>query len=47
MTQDELGVKIGASKSYVCDMEHDRRNISKEMAKKLALLFNISVIRFI
>jgi DNA-binding XRE family transcriptional regulator len=47
MTQDELGEKIGASKSFVCDMEHDRRAISKEMAKKLASLFNISVARFI
>jgi DNA-binding XRE family transcriptional regulator len=47
MTQGELGDKIRASKSFVCDMEHDRRAISKEMAKKLAALFNISVARFI
>jgi DNA-binding XRE family transcriptional regulator len=47
MTQDELGSKIGASKSFVCDMEHDRRAISKEMAKRLATIFNISVARFI
>jgi DNA-binding XRE family transcriptional regulator len=47
MTLEELGEKIGASKAFVCDMEHDRRAISKEMAKKVASLFNISVARFI
>jgi len=47
MTQEELGDKIGASKSFVCDMEHGRRAISKEMAKKVAAIFNISVARFI
>jgi DNA-binding XRE family transcriptional regulator len=47
MTQEELGEKIGASKAFICDMEHDRRAISKEMAKKAASLFNISVARFI
>jgi DNA-binding XRE family transcriptional regulator len=47
MTQEELGDKIGASKAFVCDMEHNRRAISKDMAKKLASLFDISVARFI
>ncbi|MBN2037663.1 MAG: helix-turn-helix transcriptional regulator [Chitinispirillaceae bacterium] len=47
MTQEKLGDKIGASKAFVCDMEHDRRAISKDMAKKLAALFDISVARFI
>jgi DNA-binding XRE family transcriptional regulator len=47
MTQEELGDKISASKAFVCDMEHDRRAISKDMAKKLASLFDISVARFI
>jgi DNA-binding XRE family transcriptional regulator len=46
-TQEELGDKIGASKAFVCDMEHDRRAISKKTAKKLASIFNISVERFI
>jgi DNA-binding XRE family transcriptional regulator len=32
MTQDELGEKIGASKSFICDIEHNRRAISREMA---------------
>jgi DNA-binding XRE family transcriptional regulator len=47
MTQEELGDKIGASKSFVCDIEHDRRDISKEIAKKFASIFNVSVARFI
>ena len=47
LTQEQLGEKIGASKSFICDVEHDRRAISKEMAKKLAQVFNISVARFI
>ena len=47
MTLEELGDKIGASKAFICDIEHGRRTISKEMAKKAASLFNISVARFI
>jgi DNA-binding XRE family transcriptional regulator len=47
MTQEQLGEKVGVSKSFICDIEHDRRAISKDMAKKLSNLFNISVSRFI
>jgi DNA-binding XRE family transcriptional regulator len=47
MTQEHLGAKVGASKSFICDIEHDRRAISKEMAKKFSALFKISVERFI
>jgi DNA-binding XRE family transcriptional regulator len=47
LTQEALGQKLGASKSFVCDMEHDRRAISKEVAKKVAALFNVSVACFI
>ena len=47
MTQAQLGAKIGVSKSFVCDIEHNRRAISKEMAKKFSTLFKISVERFI
>ena len=47
LTQAELGNKIGVSKSFVCDLEHDRRAISKGLAKKLAGIFNISAARFI
>jgi DNA-binding XRE family transcriptional regulator len=47
MSQEQLGQKVGASKSFICDIEKDRRAISKEMAKKLSGVFNISVSRFI
>jgi DNA-binding XRE family transcriptional regulator len=47
MTQEQLGEKVGVSKSFICDIEHDRRAISKDMAKKLSNIFNISVSRFI
>ena len=42
MTQEQLGAKVGVSKSFVCDVEHNRRAISKEIAKKLSKLFKIS-----
>jgi len=47
LTQEQLGEKIGVSKSFVCDLEHNRRSTSKEMAKKLSALFNVSVEKFI
>jgi len=47
MTQEQLGANVGASKSFICDIEHDRRAISKGMAKKFSTLFKISVERFI
>lgn len=47
MTQERLGEKLGVSKSFICDVEHDRRSISKEMAKKLSSIFRISADRFI
>jgi len=47
MTQDELGGKVGVSKAFICDIEHDRRGVSKEMAKRFSEIFNISVARFI
>ena len=47
MTQQELGEKTGVAKAFICDIEHNRRAISKEMAKKLAHIFNVSVERFI
>ena len=46
-TQIALGEKVGMSRSYICDIEKGRRSISKDMAKKLARLFKISVSRFI
>ncbi len=47
MTQAELGEKLGVSKQVVSDMEHERRSISKAMAKELARIFTVSVERFI
>jgi DNA-binding XRE family transcriptional regulator len=47
MTQQDLGEKLGASRAYICDIEHNRRAISKEFAKKLSNFFQISVSRFI
>ena len=47
MTQSELGEKLGVSKQVVSDMEHERRSISKETAKELSKIFNVSVERFI
>lgn len=48
MTQEELGTKLGShSRQYVSDLENNRRSISKNMAKKLAELFDTSVERFI
>ena len=47
MTQEELGEKVGVSKSFICDLEHDRRAVSKGMAKRFSGIFNISVGRFI
>ena len=42
LTQEQLGSKVGVSKSFICDIEHNRRSISKEMAKKFSKLFKIS-----
>jgi DNA-binding XRE family transcriptional regulator len=42
MTQDELGEKIGASKSFICDIEHNRRAIRREMA--LTKVFNVTAL---
>ena len=42
LTQAALGEKVGMSRAYVCDVEHGRRAISKDIAKKLSKLFKIS-----
>ena len=47
LTQPELGEKLGVSRAYICDIEHNRRAISKEFAKKLSSFFKISVSHFI
>ena len=48
MTQAELGQKLGTlSRQKISDMEHNRRSISKEAAKKLSQIFGVSVERFL
>ena len=43
ITQQQLGERIGVSKSFICDVERGRREISKKMAKKLSKMFRISI----
>ena len=47
MTQKELAETLGTTKQAVCSMEHNRRPISKNTAKRLAFLFHTSPARFI
>ncbi len=46
LSQRELGLKLGNFPGkYISDIENNRRNVSKEMAKKLSKLFKISIDR--
>jgi len=48
LTQEELGRKLGKfSRQKISDMERGKRNISKEVAKKFSLLFQVPVERFL
>ena len=48
LTQEELGKKLGNyTKQYLSDIEHSRRSISKDVAKKLSRIFNVPVERFL
>lgn len=48
MTQAELGKLLGNyTRQHISDMEHNRRSISKEVAKKLSSVFKVSVSRFL
>ena len=47
LMQSQLGEKLGISKQNVSDMECGRRSIGKEVAKKLAEIFNTSVEKFL
>lgn len=38
---------LGVPKQYISDMEHERRSISKEMAKKIASALDSPVTLFI
>jgi antitoxin component HigA of HigAB toxin-antitoxin module len=48
LTQAELGMKLGKySRQKVSDIEHGKRSISKEVAKKLSDIFTVPVERFL
>lgn len=47
LSQKQLASKLGVSVQYVSDMECERRGISKEMARRLADIFEVPVGRFI
>ena len=48
LTQQELGAKLGKfSRQYISDLEHGRKNISLQVAKKLAVIFRKPVERYI
>ena len=48
LTQEELGKQLGNfSRQNISDMEHGRRSISKETAKKLSNIFNVPIDRFL
>jgi DNA-binding XRE family transcriptional regulator len=48
LTQNLLGKKLGGiSRHHISDMENGRRPIGKEVAKKLAEIFNTSVEKFL
>jgi DNA-binding XRE family transcriptional regulator len=48
MTQAELGRKLGKfTRQKISDMEHNKRTISKDVARKLSRLFDVPIDRFI
>ena len=47
LSQAALGKKIDVSAKRVSDFENGQRGISKEIAKQLAQIFNVSPARFI
>jgi len=47
MTQAALAEKLGIMRHHITEMETGKRAISREMAKKLSGLFEVSVERFI
>jgi len=48
LTQAELGNRLGNfSKQNISDMENSRRGISKETAKKLSIIFDVPIERFL
>jgi antitoxin component HigA of HigAB toxin-antitoxin module len=48
LTQAELGRKLGKySRQKISDIEHSKRSISKEVAKKFSTIFTVPVDRFL
>ncbi len=48
LTQAELGRKLGKfTRQKISDMEHNKRSISKDVAKKLSRLFDVPIDRFL
>ena len=48
LTQEQLGKKLGNfTRQNISDIELGRRGLSKEVAKKLAKIFNVGVKRFL
>ena len=49
MTQAELGQQLGKTwtRQQISDLEHNRRQISKELGKKLSRIFGVPVERFL
>jgi len=48
MTQDQLAEQLGnLTRQNISNMENGHRSISKNMAKKLATLFDVSVEKFV
>ena len=47
MTHLELAEMLGTSKQFISNLENDRKPISRMMAKKISLIFNVPASRFI
>ncbi|MAZ77267.1 MAG: transcriptional regulator [Legionellaceae bacterium] len=46
-TQVEFAKKLGVSRQYVCDLEHNRKGLSPSMASKFSKLLGYSEAQFI
>jgi antitoxin component HigA of HigAB toxin-antitoxin module len=48
LTQAQLGQKLGKlTRQKISDIEHNKRSISKDVAKKLSQLFKVPIDRFL
>jgi transcriptional regulator with XRE-family HTH domain len=47
ITQVELAEKLGCSKQHLCDVEHDRKNVSPRMAANYAKILGYPQKQFI